>query len=95
MRPFTLALAALALAPVAAQAMPARSGPGGAYADSAAAELFGGSNHCRDSRGRVVACQAPTAPAGASARCRDGSYSMSRDRRTACAADGGVAQWLR
>jgi hypothetical protein len=69
--------------------------PQGAYADSAAAELFGGANHCRDSRGRIAACGAPTAPAGAIARCKDGAYSMSRDRQSACAANGGVAQWLR
>jgi LysM repeat protein len=35
-----------------------------------------------------------SAPAGASARCRDGSYSFSRNRRGTCSHHGGVARWL-
>lgn len=35
-----------------------------------------------------------SAPAGASARCRDGSYSFSRHRRGTCSHHGGVASWL-
>jgi len=34
------------------------------------------------------------APAGATARCRDGSYSFSRHRSGTCSHHGGVAQWL-
>jgi uncharacterized protein YraI len=34
------------------------------------------------------------APAGSSARCRDGSYSFSRSRRGTCSHHGGVARWL-
>lgn len=37
---------------------------------------------------------APSAPAGASARCRDGTYSFSRSRRGTCSHHGGVAAWL-
>lgn len=37
---------------------------------------------------------APTAPAGASARCRDGTYSFSQNRRGTCSRHGGVAEWL-
>ncbi len=33
-------------------------------------------------------------PAGASARCRDGTYSFSRSRRGTCSHHGGVAGWL-
>jgi hypothetical protein len=33
-------------------------------------------------------------PAGASAQCRDGSYSFSRNRRGTCSHHGGVARWL-
>jgi hypothetical protein len=33
-------------------------------------------------------------PAGATARCRDGSYSYSRSRRGTCSHHGGVARWL-
>src|SRR5260370_37025803 len=37
-------------------------------------------------------CSAP--PQGATAQCRDGTYSFSRNRRGACSHHGGVAQWL-
>jgi len=33
-------------------------------------------------------------PAGASAQCRDGSYSFSVHRRGTCSHHGGVAQWV-
>jgi hypothetical protein len=33
-------------------------------------------------------------PAGASAQCRDGSYSFSQSRRGTCSHHGGVAKWL-
>jgi uncharacterized protein DUF3761 len=35
-----------------------------------------------------------TTPAGATARCSDGSYSTAKTERGACSAHGGVAQWL-
>ncbi len=37
----------------------------------------------------------PSVPAGASALCRDGTYSFSQNRRGTCSHHGGVAQWLR
>jgi len=43
--------------------------------------------------------QSPTryefAPEGASALCRDGTYSFSENRRGTCSHHGGVAKWLR
>jgi hypothetical protein len=33
-------------------------------------------------------------PSGASAKCRDGTYSFSEHRRGTCSRHGGVAQWL-
>ncbi len=33
-------------------------------------------------------------PAGATARCRDGTYSFSQNRRGTCSHHGGVASWL-
>ena len=43
--------------------------------------------------------QSPTyynsVPAGATALCRDGTYSFSRNRRGTCSHHGGVARWLR
>lgn len=35
-----------------------------------------------------------SAPAGASAQCRDGTYSFSQNRRGTCSGHGGVAEWL-
>ena len=35
-----------------------------------------------------------TKPAGATARCRDGSYSFSQHRQGTCSHHGGVAEWL-
>ena len=35
-----------------------------------------------------------TAPAGATALCRDGTYSFSKSRRGTCSHHGGVAKWL-
>ena len=37
---------------------------------------------------------APSEPRGASARCRDGTYSFSRNRRGTCSHHGGVEEWL-
>jgi hypothetical protein len=34
-------------------------------------------------------------PAGATARCRDGSWSFSESRRGTCSHHGGVSQWLK
>jgi hypothetical protein len=36
----------------------------------------------------------PSTPAGASAKCRDGTYSFSQNRRGTCSGHGGVTQWL-
>ena len=38
--------------------------------------------------------QVPSAPAGATAQCRDGSYSFSQHRQGTCSHHGGVARWL-
>ena len=53
-------------------------------------------NYYTNSAGNKV--QSPTkynsAPAGASALCRDGTYSFSQSRRGTCSHHGGVAEWL-
>jgi hypothetical protein len=38
--------------------------------------------------------ESPTAPAGATAECRDGTYSFSQSRSGTCSHHGGVARWL-
>ena len=49
-----------------------------------------------NSRGNCVhrPMRADREPAGASAKCRDGTYSFSQSRRGTCSWHGGVAEWL-
>lgn len=55
-------------------------------------------NHYVNKDGQVVHSPAHTkngkAPSGASAQCRDGSYSFSQNHRGTCSHHGGVAVWL-
>ena len=50
----------------------------------------------RDVNGACAPQYSPTfpTPGGATARCRDGTYSFSEHRRGSCASHGGVAAWL-
>jgi hypothetical protein len=43
---------------------------------------------------RPVKTQNASAPSGATAQCRDGSYSFSQSRRGTCSHHGGVGKWL-
>lgn len=54
-----------------------------------------GRDYYRNARGRCVhrPVQTSTAPAGWTARCRDGTYSFSQSRRGTCSWHGGVAVW--
>jgi hypothetical protein len=56
-------------------------------------------NYYINSQGNKVHSPAKTIdnsiPAGASAQCRDGTYSFSQSRRGTCSHHGGVARWLR
>ena len=60
---------------------PVPSCPNGTYVNSA------GNTVCRP-------YEAPSAPAGATAQCEDGTYSYSQSRRGTCSHHGGVARWL-
>jgi hypothetical protein len=55
-------------------------------------------NHYTNTYGNTVHSPAYTqdnsVPAGASARCKDGTYSFSQSRRGTCSHHGGVASWL-
>ena len=55
-----------------------------------------GSGSYVNSRGHCVPRprHANSAPSGASAQCRDGTYSFSENRRGACSHHGGVRRWL-
>lgn len=43
---------------------------------------------------RPIRTQNSAVPAGATAQCRDGSYSFSQHRRGTCSHHDGVAKWL-
>jgi uncharacterized protein DUF3761 len=55
-----------------------------------------GSGYYRNSDGVCVHRPAPakSAPAGATAQCKDGTYSYSKHRSGTCSHHGGVARWL-
>jgi uncharacterized protein YgiM (DUF1202 family) len=62
------------------------------YSNSSEKEV----KHYKNSKGEKI--QSPTyyetAPAGATAECRDGTYSFSKSRRGTCSHHGGVKRWL-
>ena len=53
--------------------------------------------HYTNSSGQSVhvPMQAPSAPSGATAKCRDGSYSFSQHASGTCSHHGGAGLWLR
>ncbi|WP_214503904.1 DUF3761 domain-containing protein [Rhodococcoides kroppenstedtii] len=70
---------------------PSSSSSGGGYGGGSC----GGDSYI-NSAGNCVQSpmSAPSAPAGASAQCNDGTYSFSQSRRGTCSGHGGVATWL-
>ena len=87
----------LALQFLAAQTQPQPSGSGtqNQTAQQAKPQCTDNGTYV-NSKGQTVkrpeTCSA--APAGATAQCRDGTYSFSRSRRGTCSHHGGVAKWL-
>lgn len=63
------------------------------------AETLSYDDHYRAASGDEVHSPAYTGdgsiPAGASAQCRDGTFSFSEHRRGTCSHHGGVARWLK
>ncbi len=57
---------------------------------------YGNTNTYRNSDGDLIPrpTKSVTQPVGATARCRDGSYSFSRHHQGTCSHRGGVAEWL-
>jgi hypothetical protein len=61
---------------------------------------------CKDAQGRFTKCSPPAAtptasaptmsggPAGATAKCKDGTFSSSKTHSGSCSHHGGVAAWL-
>ena len=89
MRPLSIALAFLSLA----TQLTTMSSP--ALARAPVTNVCGADTYVNSS-GHCVPRprQAPSVPAGASAHCRDGTYSFSEHRQGTCSHHGGVAQWL-
>src|SRR5271170_3636536 len=99
--PYFLALALLVL--FRAQAVP-QSQPASQPSASTASDTKPNQSkpHCTNngtyvnSKGQTVLrpenCSA--APKGATAQCRDGTYSFSQSRRGTCSHHGGMAKWL-
>jgi len=94
-----LSLAAL-VGPATVLARPSARPPASAPASAAASAVprLVEEGHYRNSDGAIVHSPAHTdtgtAPAGASAQCRDGSFSFSAHRRGTCSHHAGVARWL-
>lgn len=79
-----------AATPPAAAPAPAAPARPGRVSGSCAEDYY------RNSNGTCVHRpeQAATAPAGATAHCKDGTYSFSQHRSGTCSGHRGVAQWL-
>lgn len=93
----TLSSARREAAPLPTPAQPPASRAGGGRIATAPTAGGSSSDYYTNVEGRQV--RRPTfsdsgPPAGASAQCRDGSYSFSRNRRGTCSHHGGVARWL-
>jgi hypothetical protein len=88
--PASAQLAPLASPPITAPAAPKKAEP-----NEADLQAHG---HYVNKDGQVVHSPAKSVdgktPAGASAKCRDGSYSFSKSRRGTCSGHGGVGSWL-
>jgi hypothetical protein len=61
---------------------------------SAAAKKAAAAEKKEDATADKVASKTAVAPTGATAKCKDGSYSTSKNRRGACSRHGGVASWM-
>jgi Protein of unknown function (DUF3761) len=82
------ATAAMAPAPAAA---PAAAAPAPAAAPAASTTAAKTSTATKSA---PVATASNTDPTGASAKCKDGTYSKSQHRSGTCSSHGGVAEWL-
>jgi hypothetical protein len=83
-------------APPALHLPPAPTVSAVAPEEPAQASVSCAGDYYRNSDGNCVRRpeQAATPPSGATAQCKDASYSFSRHRQGTCSGHGGVAQWL-
>ena len=103
LRRFIFALVVLgALFPQQLRSQPPQDSPAEQSARESRTKRQQGNVNCTDNgtyvnaRGQVVkrpeVCS--SVPTGATAQCRDGTYSFSKSRRGTCSHHGGVAKWL-
>jgi hypothetical protein len=94
MRPrLALVVTVTLLAVLGATAAPGRSAPAPAHGSRALACKTG---YYKNVSGRCVhrPTHASSVPAGATAKCRDGTYSFSQHASGTCSHHGGVAVWI-
>lgn len=82
--------------PAPVEPLPAKTSPKTAPTAKAPNPVDCGSDHYRNTDGVCVHRPAtgPGASDGATALCKDGSYSYSQNRRGTCSGHGGVRTWL-
>lgn len=84
-----------AAAAASQQAQALASQQAAAAAQQPAAPPSGGNNYTNVNGNTVPGpVAAPAPPAGATAKCNDGTYSFSQHRQGTCSSHGGVANWL-
>ena len=86
------AKSASAAAPAATPAAPAAAAPAATAASAAPAATAAKSSTATKSAPTATAGN--TDPTGATAKCKDGTYSKSAHRSGTCSRHGGVAEWL-
>jgi hypothetical protein len=85
-----------AAAPAAASAPATAKAPAKTSKAATPSSNAGYSSRKASSPGKAATTAAVAgAPAGATARCKDGSYSMSKGHSGACSHHGGVDSWLK
>jgi hypothetical protein len=95
---FAAIVATAVVSLLAATASPAHATAGVAHASAASHPLYGHVLECKrgyykNSSGRCV--HSPSSdPTGATAKCRDGTYSYSQHASGTCSHHGGVDRWI-
>jgi hypothetical protein len=91
---FALVLNGVLVAPSDAQQQPQQGAQGVTTDPTALIEQGSYVNREGDSVHRPAHTLSGAVPAGATAQCRDASYSFSENHRGTCSRHGGVARWL-
>jgi hypothetical protein len=78
----------------ATKGKPASDAPAAAAAPAAATAPAPGAAKSSASKSAPTAAASNTDPTGATAKCKDGTYSKSQHHSGTCSRHGGVAEWL-